>query len=1111
MAERKGQWTSMLGLVAALAGCGGGATPGPATAPSVVGSAGGTVTGDGGASVSVPGGALDHDVTITISREASAAPPLPYADSVEPVSSVFTITPHGLGFQAPVTVTLPIDPALVRDGDQLVVLKAQPAGTWVVHAEAVRQGASVAVAVRDFSVFLVGRRAAPPAPVPFTITTAVSGTPPDLTVTHRFGGSRPDCTRGDLLETVYVDQAIWSCPGTFGGMGSCFDYTDAFAVEVPGLAAPGQPLLVADHPFPAPALGFRHRGFVKSRYTCRREQLAPGKISSGTWTMESSMVELPLDPAYQQTAGLVALREDIPDVQASAGVPTPSRARVQLHASTLFLTGARWLISRDGEATWTMLLPTATLTLDDSRHGAAAEGHYLAEGLLPAFVNADDGALVRFEICVSWWDSAHQVSPIFCTSGAPHPIRLASAPVAPTFTAMPAPIAVVAGAGASFSVAAGGFPAPTLQWQRRAPGGGWTDLPGEQATTFGLPATSLADDGLQFRATAANASGTTTSAIATLNVVDQAAPPGVLRSSGDLVVERGGSAVFAATVTGTAPLGYQWRHDGVALPGADSPILRLDDVALDMAGRYTLEVSNPAGSAQSPALALSVIEPGTLPASPPVILTQPAPLLVDAGNTATFAVGVSGSDPMTFQWRKDDVAIAGATGAAITLVDVTPADAGAYSVVVGNAAGSVTSGSAPLDVSTGSPAAIPPAIVAQPADATAVAGTTATFAVSATGAPLRFQWTRGGVAIPGATAAAYTTPDLTVGDDGASFSVLVYNGAGLVLSQAARLTVHGLNPPGMALFVGDFVLGGGGGSADATGLDARLDTPEGLVADAAGNLYVAESNAAKAAKIAPDGVVTTLFQHTHGVTALALGLDGSLYLGAACGMPRLLPPLVAGAVNDPVQVGYCVSGQVRGIVADEPGDVLLSLPTSNALARVVVSGGVTTFPVFVGAPDLYVSPGTSDGNGLAARFSGPQGLVRAPDGTHFVADTENHTIRKVTPQGDVTTWIGQAGAPGLVDGNGAAARLHRPTQLAFDASGNLFVLTQGDPSAPVAHVRRITPAGDVTTLFNATEEVLAIATAAEAPWARQIRGLAVLGSDRVALTAGNAIVLRTLP
>jgi len=198
---------------------------------------------------------------------------------------------------------------------------------------------------------------------------------------------------------------------------------------------------------------------------------------------------------------------------------------------------------------------------------------------------------------------------------------------------------------------------------------------------------------------------------------------------------------------------------------------------------------------------------------------------------------------------------------------------------------------------------------------------------------------------------------------------------------------------------------------------------------------------------------------------------------------------------------------VRGITVDDAGTVLVSLPSGNAIYQWITD----SYAVFAGAPNVYLTPGTSDGSGQTARFNGQQGMVRAPDGTLYVADTENHTIRKVTPQGDVTTWIGAAGQPGLVDGNGPAARLDRPTQLAFDAVGNLFVLQQGDPAAPVAHVRRITPQGDVTTAFNATAEALAIATAAEAPWASQIRGLAVLDTTRVALTAGNAILLRTLP
>ena len=83
-----------------------------------------------------------------------------------------------------------------------------------------------------------------------------------------------------------------------------------------------------------------------------------------------------------------------------------------------------------------------------------------------------------------------------------------------------------------------------------------------------------------------------------------------------------------------------------------------------------------------------------------------------------------------------------------------------------------------------------PAITTQPADQRAVVGSTATFAVSATGtAPLAYQWQKGTTPIAGATAASYTTPALALADDGSTFQVVVSNMAGNVTSGTAKLTV----------------------------------------------------------------------------------------------------------------------------------------------------------------------------------------------------------------------------------------------------------------------------------------------------------------------------------
>ena len=177
-------------------------------------------------------------------------------------------------------------------------------------------------------------------------------------------------------------------------------------------------------------------------------------------------------------------------------------------------------------------------------------------------------------------------------------------------------------------------------------------------------------------------------------------------------------------------------------------------------------------------------------ATPPSITTQPSNQTAAVGGTATFIVVAAGSAPLTYQWSRNSVPIAGAASATYTTPVVAITDDGAmYSVLVTNSAGEVTSVAATLTV-TPSSTATPPSITTQPSNQTAAVGGTATFTVLATGStPLRYQWSRNSVSITGATSATYTTPVVAITDDGAMYSVLVSNSAGSVTSGAAMLTV----------------------------------------------------------------------------------------------------------------------------------------------------------------------------------------------------------------------------------------------------------------------------------------------------------------------------------
>ncbi len=194
-----------------------------------------------------------------------------------------------------------------------------------------------------------------------------------------------------------------------------------------------------------------------------------------------------------------------------------------------------------------------------------------------------------------------------------------------------------------------------------------------------------------------------------------------------------------------------------------------------------------------------------------------------------------------------------------------------------------------------------------------------------------------------------------------------------------------------------------GGTNDGVGSSARFRTPAGLVGTPDGSLFVADQNNHVIRRVATDLTVTAL--------ADGLGQAGAIdNTGAAA---RFRSPM--------------------GIVAAPEGVLYVADTGNHTLRRVTADGQVTTLAGLAG------SQGSKDGQGSAARFRGPRGLAWDRTGFLYVADTENHTIRRVATNGNVTVWAGKAGEAGAVDGPIATARFNRPTGIAVDAVGNVYV------------------------------------------------------------------------
>ena len=216
---------------------------------------------------------------------------------------------------------------------------------------------------------------------------------------------------------------------------------------------------------------------------------------------------------------------------------------------------------------------------------------------------------------------------------------------------------------------------------------------------------------------------------------------------------------------------------------------------------------------------------------------------------------------------------------------------------------------------------------------------------------------------------------------------------------------------------------GEGGNADGMGNAARFNGTWDVAVDGSGNVYAGELVNNTIRKVTPGGAVTTL--------AGSPGIQGS----------------ADGTRNE------AKFNSPQGVAVDKSGNVYVADRNNCTIRKVTPGGVVTTLAGYSGVV------GDADGTGSAARFNHPEGV--AVDGSRnvYVADGLNHTIRKVTPDGVVTTLAGSPGVSGNTDGIGSAARFNVPVGVAVDGSGNVYVADWVSRT-----IRKVTPGGVVRTL-----------------------------------------------
>jgi outer membrane protein assembly factor BamB len=250
----------------------------------------------------------------------------------------------------------------------------------------------------------------------------------------------------------------------------------------------------------------------------------------------------------------------------------------------------------------------------------------------------------------------------------------------------------------------------------------------------------------------------------------------ITRQPENQVVVVGHAASFSAAASGAGPLRYQWQLNGTNLPNAGLTNLMLTNVTSHHSGEYTLVVSNDVETVTTAPANLTVIVP-------PEIVQAPEAQTAVSGTPVTFRVTANSLGPLTYRWMFNGTNLPGALSPNLLVPAALDTSAGNYSVVVANAAGSITSAVANLIV------VLPPKITQQPVPHVGAVGANASFSVTATSSvPVTYQWRFNGTNLPGATATNLVVNNIQPASAG-NYSVLVANQAGTATSVAAPLTV----------------------------------------------------------------------------------------------------------------------------------------------------------------------------------------------------------------------------------------------------------------------------------------------------------------------------------
>jgi len=458
-------------------------------------------------------------------------------------------------------------------------------------------------------------------------------------------------------------------------------------------------------------------------------------------------------------------------------------------------------------------------------------------------------------------------------------------------------------------------------------------------------------------------------------------PPVIVTQPQSQTVVQGSNATFSVTITNSGNVGFQWNFNGTNIAGATNISLTLTNVQPNQDGNYAELVTNAFSSTLSSNAVLTV-------ATPPAITVQPTNQTALAGNMVTFSVTPGGTPPLSYQWQLNGTNIFAATGNSLTVTvsgtasNLDTTILGSFQVIITNLYGSVTSAAAILTE------VFPPSISIQQPNQSAVIGSNVTFNVTVAGTgPFKYQWQVNGTNLP-------NNIIKTVAGNGSSS----YSGDGNVATN--------------------------------TGLSAY-----GVAVDAAGNVYIADSNNNRVRKVDINGIITTVATNVTLTSPWGIGMAadtaGNIYVAnsyvyklGSNGNATVVANISALSVAvDPVGNLY--------VIPIYPFTLVDKVNTNGVISTVAGNG----------------SSGYSGDGGAAtnASLNHPMGVAVDAVGNLYITDTYNNRIREVDTHGIITTVAGNGSSGYSADGGAATnTSINGFTGSVLHVVGYMYIPGQGD-------------------------------------------------------------------